>query len=72
MTRHAPSSSDDGDWAIVSARQPCTVCGSAEGCRVGYDKEFACCSRRPSQWPVTTGGWIHRLEAIEVEVSRVA
>ena len=63
MLRRAQSSGTDGEWKTVSNKQPCRVCGSREACRTGYGEEFACCSRRVSEWPLTTGGWLHRLEA---------
>jgi hypothetical protein len=25
--------------------------------------EFACCSRAPSEWKLTNGSWLHRLQA---------
>jgi len=69
MQRHAPVSPGEGEWILVSAKRPCRVCGGHEGCRTGFDDQFACCARRPSDWPITTGGWLHRLDVVlEVEV----
>jgi hypothetical protein len=59
MTRHA--SSTEADWIAVSGSRPCPVCGGADiGCRVHLDEPFACCAHTPSDWPLTSGEWLHR------------
>ncbi len=53
---------DEADWTTVSTAQPCPACGSFTGCSTGFSNEFACCSRRVSDWPLTDGGWLHRVQ----------
>jgi hypothetical protein len=60
--RHVQGSVE-GEWTFVSVKHPCRICGGHEGCRRGFDDSFACCVRRASDWPLTTGGWVHRLQA---------
>lgn len=48
----------------VSAGSPCPVCGGAAGCRVHSDFGFASCNNNPSEWPLTTGAWLHRIETL--------
>ena len=62
MQRQVCLSAGDGEWITVSPRHPCAVCGAHEGCRNGYEGRFACCLRRASVWPLTPGGWLHRLD----------
>jgi hypothetical protein len=57
---HASVSRVQIEWTFVSGKHPCTICGSDQGCRRGED-EFACCTRIWSQWPLTAGGWVHRI-----------
>jgi hypothetical protein len=59
--RHAPLAKIHFEWIQVSPTRPCKVCGAQKGCRA-TDEEFACCASRPSEWPLTTGGWLHRIE----------
>jgi hypothetical protein len=61
MRCHASVSAVEVEWTFVSAKQPCTVCGGHAGCRRGLDDEFACCTRVSSEWPLSAGGWVHRL-----------
>lgn len=49
------------EWDLVTHKRPCTVCGARDRCRSRSDGEFACCASRPSEWPLTTGGWVHRV-----------
>jgi len=37
------------------SRARCARAGESDG-------EFACCMRTVCDWPVVTGGWLHRLE----------
>ncbi len=62
MLRHTQHSRAEAEWIFVTEQRPCRVCGASEGCRSGYDGQFAACLHRPSQWPLAPGGWIHRLE----------
>ena len=62
MLRHAPHSPADGEWIFVTEKRPCRICGACEGCRNGYEGQFAACLHRRSQWPLAPGGWLHRLE----------
>lgn len=55
------SSPTEADWEGVSSSSPCPVCGETAGCRTHSDASFACCARRPSDWPMTNGSWLHRL-----------
>jgi hypothetical protein len=65
MTVHPlPTPLNDGaDWTSVSSRSPCPVCGSSSSCLVHGDESFACCSKNQSEWPLTTGAWLHRLSS---------
>ncbi len=60
--RHS-SNALDGDWNRVTGSAPCPVCGSAANCRTHSDEAFVCCVQRPSDWRLSNGGWLHRLEA---------
>jgi hypothetical protein len=51
----------EGDWDDVSERNPCPVCGAESDCSRHVDDSFVSCARRPSEWPLTNGGWLHRL-----------
>jgi hypothetical protein len=51
----------ESDWEGVSATRPCPVCGENAGCRMHANASFACCSRQPSDWPMTNGAWLHRV-----------
>lgn len=62
MTRAVLSAAIDSDWRLVSTERPCPVCGSRDACSVHTKDDFACCAREPSQWKLTTGAWLHRLE----------
>jgi hypothetical protein len=50
----------DFEWAAVSDARPCLVCGSDSRCRRHTVDAFASCARRPSEWPLTNGSWLHR------------
>lgn len=51
----------EDDWAAVTMAAPCTVCGATTGCAALRDERFVRCARWPSEWPMTVGGWLHRL-----------
>jgi hypothetical protein len=52
----------DHDWIQVSAAAPCPICGSGQSCRIHADEAFACCTTQPSDWRLSNGGWLHRIE----------
>jgi hypothetical protein len=52
----------DGDWNRVSGVTPCPVCGGRVDCRTHADEDFVCCLREPSDWRLSNGGWLHRLQ----------
>ncbi len=68
MPLPAHESATEGDWTPVSAKHPCSICGGHDGCRRGFGDAFACCVRTASDWPLTTGGWVHRLELARAEM----
>jgi hypothetical protein len=53
---------DEVEWFVASPSRPCPVCQAISGCCIRADGEFACCMRTVCDWPVVTGGWLHRLE----------
>jgi hypothetical protein len=55
----------DGDWNDVTEYHPCPVCGAESDCSRYVDDAFVSCARRPSDWPLTNGGWLHRLTSSE-------
>lgn len=50
----------EAEWERVSAEQPCPVCGASRGCST-HSGVFVSCERISSEWPLTTGAWLHRL-----------
>jgi hypothetical protein len=60
MRHHASVSVVEDAWTFVSVARPCTICAGHDRCRRGSD-EFACCARVSSQWPLSAGGWVHRV-----------
>lgn len=63
MTRAVLSGAIDTDWRLVSHERPCPVCGSQDACSIHTKDAFACCAREPSEWKLTTGAWLHRVQA---------
>jgi hypothetical protein len=61
MTRAVLSAAIDSDWRLVSQDRPCPVCGAEERCSIHTADDFACCAREPSDWKLTTGAWLHRI-----------
>ena len=62
LARHSSAASQaEVEWDHVTRRHPCPVCGSESGCHRHTLAEFVCCSRQPSEWPLTNGGWLHRI-----------
>jgi hypothetical protein len=69
MSYAVRSQSQDAEWKLVSEKNPCPICKSADGCHRDREGAFACCARRPSDWPLTSGAWLHRVERLEHLVS---
>lgn len=65
MSYAARSQSHEAEWKLVSDRHPCPICRAADGCHRDLEGSFACCARRPSDWPLTSGAWLHRVERAE-------
>jgi hypothetical protein len=63
MTRAVPTAAIDSDWRSVSQERPCPVCGKDDVCSVHTADDFACCAREPSEWKLTNGSWLHRIQA---------
>jgi hypothetical protein len=63
MTRAVLSAAIDSDWRLVSQARPCPVCGAEDTCGVHTVDDFASCARAPSEWKLTNGSWLHRLQA---------
>lgn len=65
--RQASSSSGaarpEADWRMASLAEPCPVCGGSESCHRHSEHGFASCVRTVSEWPLTTGAWLHPLAA---------
>jgi hypothetical protein len=61
VSRYASPVVDVPEWMEVSTEEPCPICGSDSQCKVLEDGEFACCVKTVCDWPVLTGGWLHRL-----------
>lgn len=59
----------DGDWNRVSGATPCTICGGRGDCRTHVDEAFAWCVEQPSDWCLTDGGWLHRIEQEALTIS---
>ena len=71
MSYVARSLSHEEEWKLVSENHPCPICESAEGCHRDLEGAFVCCDRRPSDWPLTSGAWLHRVERVEHHVASV-
>ena len=61
MYHHASMTAVEVEWTFVSVKHPCAICAGHDGCRRGFDDEFACCIRVSSEWPLSAGGWVHRV-----------
>jgi hypothetical protein len=70
MHHHALVSAVEVEWAFVSVKHPCAICGGHDGCRRGFDEEFACCNRISSEWPLSAGGWVHRVRRFALAMSQ--
>lgn len=62
MTRIHQSLPADLEWINVSVWRRCPICGGASGCKTHAEGSFAACGRQPSDWPLTSGAWLHRVE----------
>jgi hypothetical protein len=63
MSYVARSQSHEAEWKLVSEKHPCPICESVDICHRDLEGAFACCGRRPSDWPLTSGAWLHRIES---------
>ena len=65
MPEPSPGKATDDDlrWTSVSVGQRCPVCGSPGGCGVAPFRGGVAvdCRLVASGWPMTEGGWLHRL-----------
>lgn len=62
MSYAARSQSQEAEWKLVSEKSPCPICNSPSSCHRDLEGTFACCERHPSDWPLTSGAWLHRIE----------
>ena len=69
MRRHRSVSAVEVEWTFVSVKHPCHICAGHEGCRSSCDDEFACCTRLSSEWPLSAGGWVHRVSHVAYATS---
>jgi hypothetical protein len=69
MVRYAGAPADPPVWVEVSLVQPCPICGGTSRCAVHEDGEFARCLKIICDWPLVTGGWLHRLDGRDVEAT---
>ncbi len=63
MTHAVLTAAIDSDWRLVSQERPCPVCGAEDTCGIHTVDKFACCARAPSEWKLTNGSWLHRLQS---------
>jgi hypothetical protein len=63
MTRAVLSHGIDTEWRLVNSTRPCPVCGSHDECSTHTEDDFACCAREPSEWKLTNGSWLHKIQA---------
>jgi hypothetical protein len=63
MARYADTSVEVPEWVEVSSAQSCPICGGSSQCAVHEDGEFVRCLAVVSDWPIVTGGWLHRIES---------
>jgi hypothetical protein len=60
--RSAADAPVDVSWDRVTVKNPCPVCGCDSGCHRHAIDAFVSCARCPSEWPLTNGGWLHRVD----------
>lgn len=63
MIKTLLASTTEPVWELVTHKFPCPVCGADTSCQVHGEEAFVACRQVPSQWPLTTGGWLHRRES---------
>ena len=63
MSRYGNAVANVGGWIEVSVVEPCPACGGVNECSVHEDGEFARCLNVVCDWPVVSGGWLHRIES---------
>jgi hypothetical protein len=56
------SPGQEGDWNRVTMEMPCPICGGRVDCHMHAVEAFACCVQEPSEWRLSNGGWLHRIE----------
>jgi hypothetical protein len=61
----------EAEWERVSSERPCPVCGANRGCST-HSNTFVSCERILSQWPLTTGAWLHRVAPKETNTASSA
>jgi hypothetical protein len=61
MTRVHHGIGADFEWINVSVWRRCPICGGVAGCKTHAEGHFAACGRQPSDWPMTSGAWLHRV-----------
>lgn len=71
MPRLVHALTNEADWESVTLQRPCPVCSSTQGCST-HSRSFVSCERTPSQWPMTTGTWLHRVELTVHATTRAA
>lgn len=62
MTRVHHGVPADLEWINVSVWRRCPICGGSSGCKTHAEGHFAACGSKQSDWPLTSGGWLHRVE----------
>jgi hypothetical protein len=67
MPRYAHAAVDVPEWVETSPVRPCPVCGGTSQCSIHEDGEFARCLEVICDWPVLTGGWLHRIGDLGVD-----
>ena len=72
MPRVIRSYPHEYEWTQVSERRPCPLCEATTGCQRAADGQFVCCARRPSDWRLTNGAWLHRVEDASSGLSNAA
>jgi len=70
MRPYTPESAIEAEWTDVSVKHPCPICGGHDGCRWRLDDEFACCAQVLSEWPLSVGGWVHRVSGFSLATSQ--
>ena len=62
MPRVIRSHAHEYEWTHVSERRPCPLCDATSECQLDADGQFVCCARRPSEWRLTNGAWLHHVD----------